>query len=100
MSYNGWTNYETWLVNLWMDNEEGSYRGAQELARSALEDESDRDDAVQSVAEHLKEEHESAAADAVPAGVFSDLVGAALSEVDWREIAGHLVDAAEEEAAP
>ena len=22
--YNGWTNYETWLVNLWMDNEQGS----------------------------------------------------------------------------
>ena len=25
MSYNGWTNYETWAVKLWMDNEEGSY---------------------------------------------------------------------------
>lgn len=24
--YNGWTNYETWNVPLWIDNEEPSYR--------------------------------------------------------------------------
>ena len=26
MSYNGWTNYETWNVALWMDNDEESYK--------------------------------------------------------------------------
>jgi hypothetical protein len=26
MSYNGWTNYETWAVSLWLGNEESSYR--------------------------------------------------------------------------
>lgn len=26
MAYNGWTNYETWNVNLWIDNEEPLYR--------------------------------------------------------------------------
>ena len=24
-TYNGWSSYETWLVKLWMDNEEGTY---------------------------------------------------------------------------
>lgn len=24
--YNGWTNYETWNVNLWTMNDEGPYR--------------------------------------------------------------------------
>jgi hypothetical protein len=24
--YNGWPNYQTWNVMLWMDNEEGPYR--------------------------------------------------------------------------
>jgi hypothetical protein len=24
--YNGWSNYETWCVHLWLTNEEGSYR--------------------------------------------------------------------------
>jgi len=26
MSYNGWTNYETWNVALYMDNDEESYK--------------------------------------------------------------------------
>lgn len=26
MSYNGWTNYETWNAVLWIDNDEGIYR--------------------------------------------------------------------------
>lgn len=25
-TYNGWPNYETWNVMLWMDNEESAYR--------------------------------------------------------------------------
>ncbi len=28
MSYNGWTNYETWNVALWMDNDYPSYQFA------------------------------------------------------------------------
>ena len=24
-TYNGWTNYETWNVALWIDNERGTY---------------------------------------------------------------------------
>ena len=27
-SYNGWTNYETWNVALWINNDEGLYRHA------------------------------------------------------------------------
>lgn len=26
MAYNGWPNYETWNVMLWLDNDEGLYR--------------------------------------------------------------------------
>ena len=28
MTYNGWTNYETWNVALWMDHDEPSYNWA------------------------------------------------------------------------
>ena len=31
--YNGWHNYETWLVKLWIDNEEGSYNYWREVAQ-------------------------------------------------------------------
>ena len=30
ISYNGWENYETWNVALWINNEEGLYLLAQE----------------------------------------------------------------------
>jgi hypothetical protein len=33
MAYNGWTNYETWNVNLWIDNDEGTYRAKREYIR-------------------------------------------------------------------
>ena len=30
MSYNGWKNYETWNVALWIDNDEGLYNWAKD----------------------------------------------------------------------
>src|SRR4051812_36576109 len=36
-TYNGWPNYPTWNVALWMDNEEGSYSYARELAHTAID---------------------------------------------------------------
>lgn len=32
MSYNGWKNYETWNVALWMNNDEGLYELVQIVA--------------------------------------------------------------------
>lgn len=33
-SYNGWKNYETWNVALWIENDEGLYKLAQSCRRS------------------------------------------------------------------
>ena len=33
MAYNGWSNYETWNVKLWLDNDEGLYHEANRIAR-------------------------------------------------------------------
>lgn len=35
--YNGWTNFETWNVNLWLDNEQSSQEYWQEQTVNALE---------------------------------------------------------------
>ena len=35
MAYNGWTNYETWCIHLWLTNEEGTYNHCRDAARQA-----------------------------------------------------------------
>lgn len=37
-SYNGWSNYETWVVNLWLGNDEGSYNTCKSLAQRCFEE--------------------------------------------------------------
>lgn len=78
MSYNGWTNYETWNVALWIDNEPGLYDDLCEVARGA--------DDASDLARELKAYVEGMAPD-LGASMFSDLLNAALSEVNWYEIA-------------
>ena len=36
--YNGWSNYPTWAVNLWLSNDEGLYNAAHELVGETLVD--------------------------------------------------------------
>ena len=82
MTYNGWSNYETWNVALWLDNDEASYNDVREVVRQASEDNSP----VSLVADALKDYVESFAPD-LGATMFSDLLNAALSKVDWYEMA-------------
>lgn len=92
MSYNGWTNYETWNVALWIDNEPGTYKERREMARAAWEgNEDDEDAAVRVLADSLKSWVEDMRPD-LGASMFSDLLGAALSEVDWHEMAVSFLD--------
>ena len=100
--YNGWTNKQTWLVALWIDND-GYAGGADAVAERAQEivDEEGKDgDAIRRLADHIRESIEENIAQEAPypsASLTSDIVGHAMALVDWEEIAGHYVDAAEGE---
>ena len=93
-SYNGWTNYETWAVNLWM-GESSSYW--EDLVRDIIQQEGieDRNALVYQISLALKQQHE----DDMPQteGVFADLLGASLSQVNWYEIAESIAETAIEE---
>jgi hypothetical protein len=76
-TYNGWSNYETWNVNLWLDNEPGTYDEKREIVRTATSE--------YKAAQALKDWVEEMMPD-LGATMWADLLGSALSEVDWDEI--------------
>jgi hypothetical protein len=95
--YNGWRNYQTWLANLWLDNDGHDLSEmAEDCLRQAIDDASDaesaRRDASESMAKSLEAEFDEAAEQIDAKGFFADAINAALRQVDWRDIAEHHVD--------
>jgi hypothetical protein len=103
-TYNGWSNRETWLVNLWMDNEQGSQEYWRERAQEHWDSAADEDDegecdrernAIYMLAQELEYFHdegrcENFGVSDTPSVMF-DLLSGALARVEWREIAEHLI---------
>jgi hypothetical protein len=87
--YNGWANYPTWAVNLWLSNDEGLYMEAQHLVGPASE--AGDEAATIRLADHI-ERMVRDMAELDEASFRSDLLGFALDQVDWREIAADLID--------
>lgn len=96
-SYNGWSNYETWIVNLWLGNDEGSYNTCRSLAQRCFEEAvadqvlSRKERACYQLAKELKEMIEDGNPLASEASVYADLINASLSEVNWKEVANSLL---------
>jgi hypothetical protein len=75
MAYNGWTNHETWLVNLWVGGD------MVELAQDGQELDGVY---VQECVLDILCDMESRT---VEGGFASDLIRSALKHVNWQEIA-------------
>lgn len=108
--YQGWTNYETWNVALWIDNDRGTYEMVKEWASEVWE-EAERDGyspylnreqrATYLLAEQIKE----LVKDGNPlldrnASMYTDLLIGAISEVNWSEIAKSRIEEVEKEVTP
>ena len=91
-SYNGWSNYETWNVNLWLSNDEPTYKYCVMLSKTFCEP-IELAKRLEQFVLGFKPEIKMVGACGSPTGVFSDLLNAALSEVNWREIAESYIDA-------
>lgn len=87
-TYQGFTNRETWLVKLWIDNDEPTQNYWQAIARDALT-ENDIPAAVESLRTVLEDEFKLAAPE-IQNGVHADLMTAALQNVCWSEVAASL----------
>lgn len=84
--HNGWTNYPTRAVHLWISNDQGTWEHWIDRARCSTGE-------VHALENALRDEH----ADGQPDmnSVYADLMGWALQFVNWREIAESLVEAAQ-----
>lgn len=91
--YNGYPNYETWAMSLWIDNDEGSYDYARSLACDVIRNSVHH---IVDLSDALKEWQE----ESMPlsdASVFLDLLLSAFERVDWRHIAENLLAEVDEE---
>lgn len=87
--YNGWTNYETWRVNL----EVLDGYDASDILGDYARDGMNRDEMVETLAGYF-EDFVSYETDILPReGTFAyGIVNEFLRKVDWEEIAAHYVD--------
>lgn len=83
MTYNGWANRQTWLLNVWADPNEFEQE-AQEL----LQDEH----GLYNLSQLIRERYEKSMFDVLEpmqASLWHDLLMASMSQVDWRQLAEH-----------
>jgi len=81
--HNGWTNYETWLVVCWIDNEQKFIEVLKKIVNKKVEFEVHRDDELKEVIE------EYVMGTNPKATLRMDLINSALSRVNWKEMVEH-----------
>lgn len=90
-SYQGYSNYPTWAVKLWIDNSEGDYNYWNERAAEC--------NTIDELARDLEEEHNSDENNPLSdnTSIYSDMLSWALGLVNWQEIAQEIFETAHED---
>jgi hypothetical protein len=106
-TYNGWKNYPTWAVNLWLSNDEGLYNATTELVAATIADpphtseywnadETRRYNVADALKEFATSDIDDGGLMPTLEGFPSDLLGYALDCVDWNQIANAWIESASE----
>ena len=86
--YNGYNNYETWLIALWIDNDQYYQEAVHELAERYADDAGEHDlNGYASAIKDFVEEMPDVAGALENGGMVADMINSTLSSVDWYELA-------------
>ena len=77
-TYNGWSNRETWIVNLWMTGDQHYYEQLCDIIASH----SDLYDQAEALEDWIRFEY-----DGEYSSIWADLINHSLARVNWYEIA-------------
>jgi hypothetical protein len=81
-TYNGWSNQETWLASLWLNNDESCYYVLEEALHSA--------DSLYGQANYLEDEMRiQLSKEGGLASLWSDLLATAFERINWLEVMEH-----------
>ena len=90
--YNGWANFETWNAALWLSNDYCDAKHWNERAEDLAQTADGIDELTGKLADELETQFDDLAAELPVTGFFADVVNASLREVNWHEIARHMVE--------
>lgn len=99
--YNGWTNYNTWVIAMFLDGNYGDYDDKIYYREMALEyyDIAAEDRGAYELSKAIEESLEELASEITEtAGIFADLLTHAMGWVDWYQLAENILLDIEEEA--
>ena len=81
-TYNGWSNRETWLASLWLNNDESSYQLLLVALDDATTDFARADWLVKQLSDRLNDK-------AGDVSLWSDLLSMAFYRINWVEVIEH-----------
>ena len=82
--YNGWTNYPTWDVKLWMDNDERIKSDILSIMQKNLNSAEEDKNYIEALKETMLHD--------IPFGMLFDLLSWAFKMVNWFELAQAYID--------